>query len=166
MYIVDLGCGSDPERWKPNSIKLDLNVCDTDRLNIDTIEDLNEDDKYQKVIGYDATEETMPFQDNTVSTIYATASIRHMFNNVVELSNLLNKLLRVTADKGMLVVNDYCELFDPESGDYHEVEYQRIGEILERAIEIPCLEGEWEVEFEGTSNDGTQYCWVLRAHKY
>lgn len=162
--IVDLGSGGDPERWKPNSIKLDYNYCDVDCSVIDTYEDIPIEERETTVIGYNMRTEKLPFHDNSVDAVYATHSLRYMWDDSIELHIILNELLRVMKQGAMFTVVDQCELMDILEGDYYSADYDNIEYFLNKALSIPCIHGKFEVDFAGSS--GNEYCWILRAHRF
>jgi len=165
--IVDLGSGGDPERWKPNSIKLDLNYCDVVLKPNQTVEDLTPDERINKVIWCNVRKK-LPLFNNSVDVMYATFSLSYMWEDVIDLVCIFGDLIRVMKQGAILQVVDYSHVLDPSTGDYVNQDPQIIDDQLKTALQVPYLRGEFEPEFVGYNREGDlpEYCWILRAHKY
>ena len=111
--VVDLGCG-DPERRVSNSVTVDFNYDDVDK-----VEDVRDG---------------LPFEDNSVDVMFSQAAFGYMWDNVDELRQRVDEVLRVLKPRGIFVVFDYCQMLDPEEEDYRNVTPNKMRKIWEEAV--------------------------------
>lgn len=144
--IIDLGCGPERERWFSGAIGVDLNA------------DLR--DPHQRHVVIEDVREGIPFPNNVADMILARHSLRYMYDNTEGLSNLLHDILGVLKPNGALLVIDYPELFNEDLGDYEDVGYKRVKEVLDEVGNISNQEAYLELRTEVYSD--FEYVWLFQ----
>lgn len=152
----DIGCGSDPERWRPGAYKFDLEAWDIERSDFETIDDLELAAVDEHVIGFDFRTETLPAKDETVDAIYMRHSLSYMWETYIELVERLRECSRVLRVGGLLLIQDYCHQL--EANGYVDVDYEDIHVQLVEALEhLPDL----EIHFGDPCRCGDEYVWIF-----
>lgn len=146
--ILDIGCGGDPERWIPGSIKIDW--------------DINE--KFAKEHNITVRNLCNGFPDfifdSSVDIITARYSLSYIWDHTEDLARILKDVVRVLRPGGMFYVQDYCHLYDDREGTYKEVPYYNVRRILVGALH--GLKKELTLEFGEPGNSEFEYMWVFR----
>jgi len=159
--IVDLGCGWDPARWIPKSVKVDEDRYNVKRKDVVSVDELPQEEPYEPIFQWSALEHTLPFRDRSVGAVFATNSLQYMYSSPEELSHILKEVHRVLDFGGRFVVHDYCHVLNPEAKRIDDVEYQIIDDRLSVALRELELEGTFEVAFANVNRTDSTFTWIL-----
>lgn len=140
--IIDLGCGPEREYWISADLRLDLNVGDEPDDNL---------------YNFDMRTETLPVSDNTVDEIYCRYSLRFMYDEVTGLVDIFREMARALKPLGRITIIDWPEVFDPEQGDYYEVDYKVVQSTMLLAL---AMVKNLQLQTEIVGDDG--FLWIIQ----